>query len=61
MIKVQNNRSQAISYFRFFASAKYPNCFWHTKTTESFAFDLSRKGDYAPLNKTWKEVENEES
>lgn len=59
MIKVKNKITKEISYFKFFASIKYPNCFWHTPTTENIGFDLSKKDDYIPLNTTWEKLLNE--
>ena len=60
MIKVRNKYEGFIVYFKFFASMKYPNCFWHTKTTENDGFELARIDDYVPLKGTWDEIKRSE-
>jgi len=59
MIKVKNIYNGNEVYFRFYASMKFPGCFWHTKTEESSGFELARLNDYEPLDKTWKEIYEE--
>ena len=60
MIKVKQKYEGYIVYFKFFASEKYPDCFWYTKTNDNFAFELGRINDYTPLNTTWQEIRKNE-
>lgn len=59
MIKVKNIYNGNEVYFQFFASNKYPNCFWYTKQEDLEGFELARINDYQPLNETWEELKNE--
>jgi len=56
LTQIKSNRSEQIVYFRFFASMKYPNSFWHTSTTESVEFNLSKTNDFTPIGTTWEEL-----
>lgn len=56
MYKLKCKYTEAIVYFKFFASMKYPNSFWFTKTTENSGFDLGKIDNYMPINITWKEL-----
>ena len=56
MIKVHNNYNGMVRYFKFFATMKYPNCFWYTPTTENYGFELARIDDYTPINLTWNQI-----
>lgn len=60
MNKIRNNYTKEIVYFKFFTSMKYPNCFWYTRTTENFGFEMGKINDYTPLRKTWKEIHKNE-
>ncbi len=60
MNKVKCKHTKEIVYFKFFASMKYPNCFWYTKTTENTGFDLGKIHDYVPINNTWEQIRKSE-
>ena len=60
MIKIRQKYNGSIVYFKFFASEQYPNCFWYTKNNENTGFELGRINDYEPIEKTWKEIKNED-
>ena len=56
MIELTQKDNGEIIYFKFFASAKYSNCFWYTKTTENSGFELGKINDYEPIGNTWEEL-----
>jgi len=61
MIPVRQKYEGHIVYFWFFASKKFPGCFWYTKQQESEGFELGRINDYEPVNTSWKEIKNEKT
>ncbi len=61
MIKVKNIHNGIVVYFRFFASMRYPHCFWYTNNEANNAFELGHTNDYEPLNEEWKDIKDEEN
>lgn len=60
MIPVKNKYTKQIVYFWFFASAKFPGCFWYTKIQEAEGFELGKINDYEPINITWEKIKNDD-
>lgn len=57
MHEVKNKYTGKIVYFWFFASQKYPECFWYTKQKgEAEGFELGTMNDYEPIATTWQEL-----
>ena len=59
MTKVRNNYTKEVVYFRFFVTKQFDDCFWYTRTTDNFGFEMGFTKNFTPLKKSWKEIRNE--
>lgn len=57
--RIQNKLTKKIYYFRFF-SEENPEKFWYTVTSDATGFSYANINDFIPLDKTWKELLDEE-